>query len=435
MIDYLKNNRSCAVFALLNMAVFAILAAVAPVLSPDSGGYMEGSIFRAPGYPLFLSLCRLVSGGAYLRVAVVLQTAIAMLGVVWLAVELKRCFRMPVLVFLPVYLALLWPLMPMKGGFIGAQIMTEALSYGLMLGGVAGFVRYVFSRDIRWFAVFSLFAAGAMLVRPQFIFMPIAGALVAAAGFLHERNIRKAVLPVLLSVSAVCGAISAERGYHLVRHGVFRASPGVGLVSAMNGLFLSDDATASFFSEPGQKALFEQCYAKVKAAGMRSADFKGKGITAYAQFYGDAADPVIWDIVSPSLDDICGAGLPASECVLKKDAAAGAIGKTIISRKRAEFVKLMAYKFLARAPLDYWFFMAGAFVFAGILFVRHALPEAALLFGVLLMHAINYFGVGLAAPLRQRLIFPTEMLCAALMLAFLWVCYDRFRSVLNKETV
>ncbi len=414
---------------MLNMALFAVLAAASPVLSPDSGGYIEGSILRAPGYPLFLSLCGLVFGGAYLRAAVALQTAAAMFGAVWLAAEIKRYFRLPVLAFLPVYLALMWPVLPMKGGFIGAQIMTEALSYGIMLGGVACFVHYIFDRNIRWFKFFLLFSAAAMLVRPQFIFMPAAGALVASAGFLRERNFRRAALPVLLAILSVAVAMLGERSYHLARHGVFRASPGVGLVSAMNGLFLSDDTTASLFSDPGQKALFEQCYSKVKAAGMRSADFNGKGITAYAQFYGDAADPVIWDIVSPSLDDICGdVVITPSKCALKKDAAAGAIGKMIISHKRAEFVKLVAYKFLARAPLDYWFFMAGAFVLSGFLFIRHALPEAALLFGCMLMHAINYLGVGLAAPLRQRLMFPTEMLCAALLLAALWACYDRFRA-------
>lgn len=435
MLDFIKKNKSCSFFAVFNIGLFALLASAAPILSPDSNGYIEGSLLRGPGYPLLLALCRLLFGDLFLRGAVVLQTAIALCGVIWLSAELKKYFRLPAPVFLLAYLALVWPLLPLKGGFTGAQIMTEALAYGMLLCSVACLTRGLFEKDNRFFLIFLLLSSASVLVRPQFIFMAAAAAVLIVARFFNDRNRRNAALSLFVLLVSLAGCKVAERGYNYIRHGAFIASPGVGFVSAMNAFFLSDDDTALFFTDPAQRALFEQCYGRVKLAGMRAADFKGQGVTAYSQFYGDAADPLVWKVIVPALAPVCSAALTPDACIVKKEAAASAMGKVVLLHKRNALLTLMAYKVLARAPLDYCFLMAVLFVASAFLFLRSALPAAGLLWTVLLMHFFNYGVVGVLAPLRQRLLSPTEMLCAALFVVVAWQCYEKFSRKAEPETI
>lgn len=436
MLDFIKKNKACSVFAVFNIGLFALLASSAPILSPDSNGYIQGSLLRGPGYPLLLAFGKLLLGRGFLFGAVAVQTAVALFGVIWLSLGLKKYFRLPTFVFVLAYLALVWPLLPLKGGFVGAQIMTEALAYGMLLCAVACLLRGLFEKDNRFFLFFLLLSSAGVLVKPQFIFVPVAAALITVARFLSDRDLRKAALCLGVLFVSLAACLAGERVYHYVRHGAFAPAPGLGFNLGMNALFLADDESSMFYTVPEQRALFDGCYAAVKAAGLRSVDFKGQGVASYAAFYSDSFNLILWQLMLPALDAACSPGTAGTAaCMLKKEAAAASLGKIFFRHKPARLVKLIAYKFLAKAPLDYWFFVSVLFVLSGCLFIRLALPAAGFLWAGLVLHFMNCCAISLLSPITTRLIFSTEMLCAALFVSVSWQCYEKFSRKEEPETI
>ncbi|MDD4004884.1 MAG: hypothetical protein PHW69_06730 [Elusimicrobiaceae bacterium] len=424
MLDNVWRNKKLLAFALFNAALFLILSFMRVTLTPDSAGYIGDSFLRAPVYPLLIAFFKLLVPAHFLRAVVIFQTAAVLAAVIGLAAEIRRRFGLSDLFFMLVYLVLLWPLLPFSGGFIGAQIMTEAAAYALFLFAALCLCRGLALKDARWLAAFVCLGCGSVLIKPQFLFMPLSAAAIVAAEYCSARNARRTL--VLLGALVLSFGASALFGrvYNYARHGIFKPCPGLGYHAAMNALFLSDDSAAALFSDPAERAAFEDLYGKVKAAGMRAADFGGLGVAAYASFSTGVFNPVVWDIVVPSLAAYCPAGAGADACLLHEDALGMKIAKKILMHRPAAYIKLLVYKLLAGTPLYYWFFIMAVFWLSGWLFMVRGSARAGLLFCAILMNLVNYAGVGSFTPFMLRLTFHAEFLHAAVLLAALWACFS-----------
>ncbi|MFA6584748.1 MAG: hypothetical protein WCS77_10660 [Elusimicrobiaceae bacterium] len=417
MPSNLKKYAGSAFFLLFNLALFIALSRAEITLSPDSQGYIYGSFLRAPGYPLLLSFFKLFAPDNFLRLAVIFQAGFVISSVLWAACVIKKHFSLSKPFFLLVYLVLLWPLLPFKGGSLANQIMTEAVTYGLFLIASGFFIKGLFEKSTKALLFFIILSSFTVLLKPQFMFMPLCAAVVTGALFLADHDKRKALTLFAALFLSLFAVKIADKSWHYFRHGSFSSGPGFGLHMAMNAFFLSDDDTAAQYSSP-DNALFSDIYGSVKASAVRSGDITAKGVSAYAVFYTDACDVIMWKILMPSLDKYCTAET-ATACLMKKEALSARIGKTFIKNNPKKFCKLLAYKLLAKTPLYFWFFMAAVFIVSGTLFIRTADPAAGAVFLAVLMNFANYAIVGVLAPLNNRFTFPTEMLQTALLLGAL----------------
>ncbi len=228
-----------ALLGLIGAVSFA-LAALPPVIVPDSGGYVRGAIFRSPVVPDLLFLCGARSGSAAsLHLFVFLQAVLGFSAAAWLARELtSRIAEQRG-----------WPLAFVLLGvpqFQAARTVgSESVAYALLCVTLVYACRLALG-DPRRRDLAMLFLTTGLLVetRTQFAFLwPLAG--MAALVFVTKIDAsRRSRVTTLGSCSAALLAIFVLQGvYTIPRTGSVRGVPftGIQLVSVLLHVSTPDD--------------------------------------------------------------------------------------------------------------------------------------------------------------------------------------------------
>lgn len=220
--------------ALLAVAVASAIGQISVLLQsplyqrwPDSAQYLAdaGAILthfqfvdalRTPGYPAFLAASFALTGGVHLTAVVIAQTVLVL-------VTTAEVYVLAYLVWkrraLAATIAAVLGINPLIANYERA-ILSETLAYWSMVTLFLIYVRLVRAPRLRTYGWFAVILVVAILVRPQFIYLPIALAIPLVLqwhqhGHLRARGTTLAVSLTLVYVIVVgyVGANGAVTGY------------------------------------------------------------------------------------------------------------------------------------------------------------------------------------------------------------------------------
>lgn len=203
---------------------YSILWSSAPVIVPDSDGYIrvaedlqDGKLSslhdRTPGYPILLLLTSSIDNGSF-RTLFYVQLSLHLAAVLLLAFFLRRIAVSKTLIVLFLILSLMPPT-----AVISAYVLTEPLTqFFLVVGAVSLFLWL--DRDSAKARFLLLLASSAAfglsaLVRPtyQLLFVPVAGVLLLALFLGNHRQKRKLIISIASTVTfsvIVVGGYAAQ---------------------------------------------------------------------------------------------------------------------------------------------------------------------------------------------------------------------------------
>lgn len=206
----------CSAIVVLFAAVTMTMPSSAPLLEPDSGGYLSFSATRSAGYPAFLSLLEWL--GLTRDEVPFAQFGLYALSLAALGLALANVMQSKSLAFLVI--AVVIAARPVHD--LHAQILSDSLTLSLLNGIAAAILVFGRTHRLAYLALTSLFIGLAIAVRPaSWAFVPILPLMVALlAGWrvlFGWRSIAALLVPIVLSVAA-------ERIYYGSAHGWERQS-------------------------------------------------------------------------------------------------------------------------------------------------------------------------------------------------------------------
>jgi len=227
MITSIRMGKK-TVFLLVNAALLLFIAGRGYSINADSYEYINHFIYRPPLYPLFLSTLGALFGQHFLIAAAVIQTAAIQASAAFFAHVMKNLLNIGEKGFLILFAACLLPLFDLfaKVGGLGNAIMSEGLSYAVLLCALAMLSKAVFARETKSAALFAALAVCSTWLRPQLAF------LYPASLGLALLKPEKGTLPKkVLIIAAVMFALSqignhAQKAFHKALNG-YSAAPSV----------------------------------------------------------------------------------------------------------------------------------------------------------------------------------------------------------------
>lgn len=280
------RHQALLVVGLATLAGLCAAAGLGPQLSKDSASYIDGTVIRTVGYPLFLDLLGLLTGGLKLHAAVFLQTAFWILTSAWLAWRVGHLLAIPRTATLVGWLVLLVPLLPPH--FHSASILTEPLAFSLfclwferLLTGV------LHGWTARRTAVLGLIALVLIAVRPQFLFIPLFMIIAGLTEAWRLRQARPAAHLLAAALIGFVGATLADQSYRYLSSGSFERVPFTGTQLVVLPLYQVDRPAIEAIRDDGTRDLLLAIKGRAEDMGYtRAAGEKmRRPIHGYGQFY------------------------------------------------------------------------------------------------------------------------------------------------------
>lgn len=381
-----------------------MLLALPPEVQPDTASYLAHYPERAPLYPYLIDLFSALFGLQALVWLARFQEAMLVASGMFFAWRVGRALDLDGRWRPALFLLLVLP-----GFKFAAVILTESLGYSLLVVFWALFAEWVLlGRDRRGWL--SALCAASILLRPQFLFLPVFYG-VCLLGAAAARRERPSVVGVVLFAMLMAVTVAARGADNLARHGSFStaSSGGVHLLASL--LYIAEPADGAAISDHDARRMFEGALAKAEGMALTRRHW-----TTSRAHFDDCMVPLVFDVVRPGLHEALPPGLPPAEQALRADRLAMAAAGPLLAHMPGRFAGLLARKFYDAQPLYYALVTLG-----GILALwrfRAAGSRPALLLALAALHSwLSYGVVLLAGVYAMRYIFPAESVLLSLVAA------------------
>jgi hypothetical protein len=176
--------------------------------------------YRTPGYPAFLALIFLLTGGEHWSAVVVAQSALIILAAVEIYVLVYRIAERRWVA------ALLASLAGLDLYFTAwaRVLLSEALSYWMLVTLFLVFERCLRTERRGFLVALTLLSTLAILIRPQFIYLPILFIAILALRAARLRQFHRFWRPLAVSLAVTSALILAYMGANAREQGLFSLS-------------------------------------------------------------------------------------------------------------------------------------------------------------------------------------------------------------------
>ncbi|MBV9126045.1 MAG: hypothetical protein JO112_22050, partial [Planctomycetes bacterium] len=278
----------------VGLPVAAFFTVRGPILTADTGSYMEFSIFRDPLAPLFYGILRAALGPAAIPAAVFLQVAFTFLATARAARAFAQTFDLPPLEMRLLHLVVFVPSLR-----FAPEIGSVALAFIFCILWLADALRFLNEpQQPRHLAGMLLWQTLALLTRSQaMVLVPFSLILSLTSG-----NHRRRLLQVLGVAASVAGAILLENVYQWEANGVFSPvrSSGVQLLTTVAYVMKEEDLASV---PPGEERSFaEAVYRQAQKQGLLAWQNPPHGIPQ-SQHFGMAYNQLCWGIMVPQFSE------------------------------------------------------------------------------------------------------------------------------------
>lgn len=396
-------------FIVGTMALLFLCAGMQPILTPDTGSYLEGHFFREPGYPFVVQVALALAGTTYAQVLVILQQLAGVVSSYFLCAFLRRRFELPYWLFALCMVVCLVPYLSVHTGKIGNTIQSEGLTYPLFLIAFRFLFASLADLDTKAFAAYIYVLTLLLLTRMQFmIFLPASLFCIGYFAFAASQKKQAAgLLLLLLSSFVISNVIIKANNY--VSYGIFASPPTTYQQALVAPLYLAKKSDAALFDNQQQRKLFLQVFEKIQKRKAHT-NFYSPATSRRVFHFNSCYNIISWQILYPlALEDYTHRHPGASTFT-------AAIALDTMFKKMT--IKLI------RANFKQWFLLlvqnikngvqslpllALLFLIVCIAFFRRPQGFPTIAFVILLVHITNLFGISLVEPTLNRYTFYTNV--------------------------
>ncbi len=228
---------------------------------PDSDGYLKMELFRSCGYPIFLSLHKIIFGSYYLKMVVVSQFLISFYAIFSFLNTIQK-FVLKNIFFVGVLFLLL--VMPFFYEIkLPNCILSESISYPLYLIILSNLFCYIQSKKTKHLIFSIILTVFLVLVRGQFLFLTVVFLLVFIV--LNKMEILKKInLTITVFILSIPFLVTfIDIAFHATVHKKAVTTPWVGIQIATMPFFLSNASDVAAFDDLEQKKYFNFLYQKL----------------------------------------------------------------------------------------------------------------------------------------------------------------------------
>ena len=235
------------------------------ILYPDSYGYMEVVLIRSFGYPLFLSMHKIVFGINYLYYVVFTQLIFILIGVFFLLKTIKNYLFSNSLYLFFLFLVLIMPVFFQNK--VANSILSEGLSYAFYLLFLSVFFNLILAKSQTYkqyfWAAFILFLL--INIRGQFLFLiPLLLFVVLLKQYQKKLAFKNVLIALLLVISVPILSILSDKTYHKIQHNHFTSTPWTGIQLAAVPMFVSQEKDSILFKNDLEKKYFLYIYKQLE---------------------------------------------------------------------------------------------------------------------------------------------------------------------------
>lgn len=408
-ILFLKLKSANWFFYFLIVGFLIYLLSLGAIQAPDSEGYLQASISRSPGYPLFIKLMQFISKDHTETLLVMIQLLFGVWATLLTAKTFQKIFSLEKVFFILFVGILLIPYV----GKTGNYILTEGLAYPLFLFSMCYLLKGLVDKNNQALSLYFIYVTTLVLVRGQFLFMYVVGLFGLIYSFQYNKRTLTRILLGILLVVSLTSCYVIEKIYHKLYHGVLALTPFTGVHFIIQPLYISNIEDANLFEDPNEKRLFLTVRQKMEERKM-SHVFTVGHIDAPYHLYAHF-DEILYGILHPTLSQHGFGDLVEVDGRLKKMAI------KLVKKHPKTFVKLYIRNLVGHlggyynACIVLFIFILSFFY---IIRYKNSFSLCAFLFGLVVLG--NSLLVALVQSLHIRYTFYSDVMLCCLLMALLY---------------
>jgi len=228
---------------------------------PDSAGYLNMTIFRTCGYPLFVAAHKMLFGSYFESGIIATQFILNVTGALFLIRSVRKSIELNKWLLVALYAILLFPIF--LGILTANTILSEGLAYPLYLFIIGNMLLAVASKRSNYFYYALMLAFVLILVRGQFLFL-IPFIIIAIILAYYKSFFKwKSVLLVLTAISIPVLSIFTDIIFHKIQHHHTVTTPLTGIQIIAIPFYISHENDYIAFESKEQQEYFKFVYARL----------------------------------------------------------------------------------------------------------------------------------------------------------------------------
>ena len=252
---------------------------------PDSPAYYNMHIIRTPGYPLFISILKMISFGYFEFICKLIQLLLGLYAVRFFVNTIKRTIPMQPNGLLLLVLTLVLLLPYVRDLNIANRLLSEALSYPLYLIVVARFISAYIEKDPKQLLKSLPILFLLLLTRSQFLFfVPFGIAIIWVISGKKELFRNHLVLTLALVLLPIITSLT-DRTYHYFANGHFISTPWTSTHMMSMAMFVSDKEDAALFDSQDEQRYFNDVYDELAKKNLQKNHLDPKSKRGLEQTY------------------------------------------------------------------------------------------------------------------------------------------------------
>ncbi|WP_418509590.1 hypothetical protein [Corallibacter sp.] len=229
------------------------------IYSPDSASYLNATIYRSPGYPIFVRIFSIIFQQYFDFFIVSAQCLLGLFAVHTLVIKTSKVLHLSFVLKLVFVLLLVFPFFPPL--WVANNICSEGLSYPLYLFFLAFSLDFLFNNTSKSLLILSVSYILLVLTRGQFIVLTIIFTAIYILKNKHivlKPTIIKNVIVLLLLPFAVS---LLDKTYHKAKDGLFIATPFTYINASASALYVSKASDKMLLKNTDDQLIFDDCHA------------------------------------------------------------------------------------------------------------------------------------------------------------------------------
>ena len=249
-------------YVIVTFGLFVFCLSNAPLISPDSQGYIEMDIIRSAGYSVFLNIHKLIFKNYYLNAVVISQLFFCLFSIFFLLKSLSQTLQYKKEYLFLIFLILCVPIIYEHK--IANSILSEGLAYPLYLLAIGTFLQASILNKFKFFYFAAFITFLLIQVRGQFLFLIPLFLICFLLFEIKKLKAKKYIVLITLLTCIPFLSVFVDVLYHKIKHNQATTTPWTGVQIAAIPFFVSNKNDSLIFDEPNQKAYFNLIYSKLE---------------------------------------------------------------------------------------------------------------------------------------------------------------------------
>jgi len=367
-LNFLKKINKQAGFASIYILTFMILIFHEAIYTPDTYSYLHASIYRSPGYVLFVKLFQFIFQGYFNFFTVAFQLLLGLFAAHLVRTKVSKVLKLHILSEL-IFLGLL--IFPFFGPlYIANNICSEGLSYPFYLLCIAFTVEFLDNYKLKSFWLLLGSFVLLALTRGQFIVLPIIVAVIYIIKIkklaLKKDHLKKIVL--LLLIPFVISLM--DKTYHKLKDNLFVSTPFTNICLSGAAFYVSEASDMHSLTNEDDKNIFEDCYNFLDENGwMLSSKERDSYKDYYKHFHDNLGKICNYTVHDRGTEYFLNRGYSMAEAHVGIENSSGNIVRVLIKNNFEKWIKLYYSNLIHGFKSELlMLFMVLVFILSGIKF-------------------------------------------------------------------